>query len=101
MRRLLLIVFAIAISRCVSSSRMSFGVVAVDALPASFVVLAKGVKGEDCPKGVGKYGSYELAMQRAVALAPTANALANAKFSRVERPLGTMCVTVTGDAIRI
>jgi hypothetical protein len=101
MRLLLAVALASTIPGCVSSSKMSFGIVAVDELPVSYPVIAKDVKGEDCPTGVGKYGSYEVATQRAIASAPTANALVHAKFSRMEMPLGTICVTVTGDAIRL
>lgn len=101
MRVLLILIIASTITGCVSSSRMNFGIVAVDELSVAFLVLAQNVKGKDCPMGAGKYGSYELAMKRAIASAKGANALINAKFSRVELPLETMCVTVTGDAIRI
>ena len=102
MKRLLcILVVASSSCGCVSSSSMSFGVVAVDPVSVSPAMIKQGVVGKDCPTGVGKYGSYELAAKRAIDSAEGANALANAKFSRMEMPVATMCVTVTGDAIRI
>lgn len=101
MRWQLFVAVSFALTGCVSSSSMNFGVVAVDPLSIPITMVREGVQGEDCASGVGKYESYELAMKLAIASAPGANALTNAKFSRVEVPVATMCVTVTGDAVRI
>lgn len=80
---------------------MVFGMVAVDELPVSLTVLRRHVAGQDCPTGSDKYGSYERAMQRAIASAPGANALTNARFNRFFGPHSVICVTVLGDAVRI
>ena len=95
---LIVLASAIQLAGCVSSKPMVFTAVAVKELGIKYQLLKKDVKGEDCS---GQYGSYELATKNAIANTKGANALVNARFSRREVPIAKICVTVTGDAVKI
>ena len=98
LRIILLCVTGIVIGGCVSSQPMRFSAVSVSAPPSKALIVQEGVVGEDCPEGTGSYGSYAEATRKAISSVPHANALVNAQFSRVEKPVARICVTVTGDA---
>ena len=80
---------------------MRFTAVSVAELSSSVQIIQEDVAGEDCPKGSGVYGSYEEATRKAIQSVPNANALINAKFSKIEKPVAKICVVVTGDAVRL
>lgn len=80
---------------------MRFTVASVSEVPSDIQIVQEGVVGEDCPKGVGSYGSYAEATRKAIQSAPHANALINVRFSRVEKPVSKICVKVAGDAARL
>ena len=80
---------------------MRFTVVSVSETPSDVRIIQEDVVGEDCPKGAGSYGSYADATRKAIESAPGANVLINARFSRVERPVAKICVTVAGDAAQL
>jgi hypothetical protein len=65
------------------------------------VVVAKGVRATHCPEPGEDYGSYEEAINTALAMAPGANALVNVEFRRIARGFLRICAEVSGDAVRI
>ena len=96
-----LVACALSASGCVASSAMQFTAVSISELPPDFQILEKDVVGEDCPNGIGGYGSYAEATRRAIESVPEANALINAAFSSAEHPIARICVKVVGDAVRL
>jgi hypothetical protein len=80
---------------------MRFTAVSVSEVPSDVRIIEEDVVGEDCPKGAGSYGSYAAATRKAIESVASANALINARFSRVEKPVAKICVTVTGDAVQL
>jgi hypothetical protein len=83
---------------CISSSPMKFTVASTNSPSNGYTLLQEGVIGQDCE---GQYGSYEVATRIAISSVDEANALINVEFSRREMPIARICVTVTGDAVKI
>jgi hypothetical protein len=101
MRNVLLSLILTGLCGCVASGPMRFsGLSAVEIQLPAPVIVAKGVRATHCPKPGEEYGSYEEAINIALALAPSANALVNVEFRRITRGFARLCAEVSGDAVR-
>ena len=102
MSRLCVVFFLlVSLTACVSSAPFKFSVISLGEDISDIEILEKGVTGEDCPSGLSGYGSYSKSTAIAIRKVEGANALINVEFSRAERPIGKLCVKVTGDAVRL
>jgi hypothetical protein len=101
-RNLLLSIPLAAMCGCVASGPMHFsGLSATDIQLPEVVIVAKGVRATHCPDPSEDYGSYEKAIDTALAMAPGANALVNVELRRIARGIARLCAEVSGDAVRI
>ena len=85
---------------CVTSQPITIPVVDISGSPEPSAVLQTGVTATDCPDPGHMYGSFNDAIEMALAQVPGADALINVSFEQKDT-VGHYCMKVTGDAIAL
>ncbi|MGI9292065.1 MAG: hypothetical protein ACR2QG_12425 [Gammaproteobacteria bacterium] len=99
--RVVLTVYALAcLAACVTSQPVTIPLVALNDRPSDVKILQQNVTATDCPDPGHMYGSFNDAIEMAIAQVQGANALVNVKFDQKDT-FGHYCMRVTGDAVAL
>ena len=90
----------LTLSGCVTSQPITIPVVDLAKPTAAPDILRTDVTATDCPDPGHMYGSFNDAIEMAVAQVPGADALINVQFEQKDT-VGHYCMKVTGDAVAL
>ena len=100
LRHIVLVSSASLLFACVTSQPITIPVTDIGSVPADLEILQDNVTATDCPDPGHMYGSFNDAIEMAIAQVPGANALINVKFDQKDT-FGHYCMKVTGDAVAL
>ena len=89
-----------SLTACVTSQPVTIPVADLGTVPEDLEILQQGVTATDCPDPGHMYGSFNDAIEKAIAQVEGANALINVKFDQKDT-FGHYCMKVTGDAVAL